>query len=130
MNVDQDDTVLLEDEVAADLEPAASINVNPRLKRVTENEEPLTVEVDSENFLIGRNDEAVNYTDTAVGVSRMHVEIIRIDSNRYGIKDLGSKNGSKLNGNPMVPYKLYALNENDVFELGKAHYTFNWGNEE
>lgn len=132
LNVDHDDTVLLEDEIeaAADLERVAQAEVKPLLTRVSQDEEPADIKIETDNFLIGRNEESVNYVETALGVSRIHVEIIKIDSKSYGIKDLGSKNGSKLNGNPMVPYKLYALNENDTLEIGKAHYTFSWGNAE
>lgn len=129
LNVDHDDTVLLEDEneAAAGIETVVQAEVKPILTRVSQDEEPIDITIETDNFLIGRNEESVNYVETALGVSRIHTEIIKIDKKSCGIKDLGSKNGSKLNGNPMVPYKLYALNENDAFEIGKAHYTFSWG---
>lgn len=132
LNVDHDDTVLLENEqeTAAALDGTAKIEVKPVLTRVSQDEESIAIKIDAKNFLIGRNEESVNFVETAAGVSRIHAEIISIDGTSYGIKDLGSKNGSKLNGNPMVPYKLHALNEDDEIELGKAHYTFNWSNEE
>lgn len=128
---ENDDTVLLGEEndlVAASMEPKVTTLPEAKLVRKAEGEESSTIRMDARSFLIGRNADAVDYADAAVGVSRIHAEIIRIDNQSYGVKDLGSKNGSKLNGDPMVPYKVYALKENDVFELGKAHYTFQWSN--
>ncbi|WP_339228211.1 DUF6382 domain-containing protein [Oceanobacillus sp. FSL K6-2867] len=124
---DNEDTVLLEEE--SNLSVATmekEVDVSATLIRTTADEAPQTIAINKNNFLIGRNEEAVDNPDTAVGVSRIHAEIIKIDSSSFGIKDLGSKNGSKLNGAPMVPYKVYALKEDDEFELGKAHYTFKW----
>ncbi|RHW33100.1 DUF6382 domain-containing protein [Oceanobacillus profundus] len=124
---DNEDTVLLEEE--SNLSVATmekEVDISATLIRTSADEAPQTIAIHTNNFLIGRNEEAVNYPDTAVGVSRIHAEIIKIDSSSFGIKDLGSKNGSKLNGDPMVPYKVYALKEDDEFELGKAHYTFKW----
>lgn len=120
-----DDTVLLDDE--DDMPESSDAHIQmPFLIRTTEDGQPNTIQIDQTNFLIGRNDDSVNYVDKTRGISRLHAEIIRIDPSNYGIKDLGSKNGSKLNGEAMVPYKVYALNEEDVFVLGKATYTYTW----
>ncbi|WP_099158591.1 DUF6382 domain-containing protein [Virgibacillus ndiopensis] len=123
-----EDTVLLEDESDLVMNNDLQEEVMPKLMRVTEDNQEETISINRANFVIGRNAEAVNYVEEAVGVSRVHAEIVKIDAKSYGVKDLGSKNGSKLNGNTMVPYKIYALNENDEFTLGKANYTFTWGN--
>nr|WP_106766703.1 FHA domain-containing protein [Paenibacillus faecalis] len=40
------------------------------------------------------------------------------------IKDLGSKNGTILKGEPMVPYKEYPLQEGDTFLIAGGKYTF------
>ncbi|OZU89887.1 hypothetical protein CIL03_01740 [Virgibacillus indicus] len=124
-----EDTVLLEDEGNLSFAKKDSkAEVLAVLLKSTPEGQTERIDIDANNFLIGRNTESVNYTEEAVGVSRIHVEIIKIDGSSYGLKDLGSKNGSKLNGNAMVPYKIYALNEDDSFELGKASYTFKWSN--
>jgi len=120
-----DDTVLLEDDVNFP-DNQAQNNLMPILLREREDRQSDTIKIDGSHFLIGRHAESVNYTEYALGVSRIHAEIIRIDPSNYGIKDLGSKNGSKLNGNTMVPYKMYALQEDDEIVLGKATYTFTW----
>jgi hypothetical protein len=128
LTVDSDDTVLLEDE--ANLDFLEKDEVLPLLQRTGDDGKVKTIVINNRNFLIGRNTDSVHFTDDATGVSRIHAEIIRIDSTSYGIKDLGSKNGTKLNGNTLVPYKVYALNEDDEFILGKANYTFKWSSSE
>lgn len=121
-----DDTVLLDDEDMPNDVVGNETNRMPYLIRTAEDGSSNTIQVDQAKFLIGRNDESVHYADKTLGVSRLHAEIIRIDATSYGVKDLGAKNGSKLNGNAMVPYKMYALHEEDVLSLGKATYTFSW----
>jgi pSer/pThr/pTyr-binding forkhead associated (FHA) protein len=121
-----DDTVLLEDEANLSTTSTAPSNVTAILSKTSPDGQEETIELNRNNFLIGRNADAVSYAEEATGVSRLHAEIIQIDSTSYGIKDLGSKNGSKLNGNTMVPYKVYALQEDDEIMLGKATYIFKW----
>lgn len=121
-----DDTVLLEDEANLSTTSTAPSNVTAILSKTSPDGQEETISLNRNNFLIGRNADAVSYAEEATGVSRLHAEIIQIDSNSYGIKDLGSKNGSKLNGNTMVPYKVYALQEDDEIMLGKATYIFKW----
>lgn len=124
-----DDTVLLEDEANLTLtSDSQQSDITAHLIRNVAEQQEETIEINDSNFLIGRNADSVNYAEDAMGVSRIHAEIIKIDTTSYGLKDLGSKNGSLLNGNTMVPYKIYALNENDEFDLGKANYTFKWSN--
>ncbi|QGS68915.1 FHA domain-containing protein [Oceanobacillus sp. 143] len=122
-----EDTVLLEDEMNLHVvESQSQQAVSAILVRESADEQAQTIEINANNFLIGRNEASVNFKDESIGISRIHAEIIRIDDSSFGLKDLGSKNGSKLNGNTLVPYKIYALNEDDQFELGKATYTFKW----
>lgn len=69
-----------------------------------------------ERFTIGRSGEQVNYGEEAQGISRMHLEIERINGN-YHAKDLGSRNGSMLNGQTMIPYKSYTFITGDIIQL-------------
>lgn len=85
------------------------------LKRVWKGqEEEITIALES--FKIGRAAEGVSYAESADGVSRVHLEIERIDGEHHA-KDLGSRNGSLLNGNLMVPYKAYKLMTGDTIHL-------------
>ncbi|MFF2889020.1 DUF6382 domain-containing protein [Paenibacillus sp. NPDC057967] len=67
-------------------------------------------------FKIGRSGDGVGYADHADGISRLHLEIERIDGTHHA-KDLGSRNGSLLNGKLMVPYKAYKLEFGDRIHL-------------
>ncbi|WP_141505145.1 DUF6382 domain-containing protein [Paenibacillus luteus] len=67
-------------------------------------------------FRIGRMGEQLNYEELAGGVSRLHLEIVRVKED-YKAKDLGSRNGSLLNGQTMIPYKSYKLAIGDIIHL-------------
>lgn len=74
------------------------------------------IELVEQCFKIGRGGEQVSYADPANGVSRIHLEIEYLNG-EYGGKDLGSRNGSLLNGQTMIPYKTYKLATGDVIQL-------------
>lgn len=65
---------------------------------------------------IGRAEGRVAVVDRSHGVSRIHLELEAGPSGCLA-KDLGSRNGSLLNGRPMVPYKSYKLENGDVLQL-------------
>ncbi|MEK3733809.1 DUF6382 domain-containing protein [Paenibacillus sp. FSL M8-0334] len=81
------------------------------------------IELVQQHFIIGRSPEVAQYVASAPGTSRAHVELSR-DQGGYLIKDLGSKNGTVLNGEPMVPYKGYALQEGDTFVIAGGKFSF------
>ena len=66
---------------------------------------------------IGRAGENVSYEDAAEGISRMHLEVERMSGEVYQVKDLGSRNGTLLNGQTMIPYKAYKLEAEDILQL-------------
>lgn len=51
-------------------------------------------------------------------VSRDHLKIIKDGSNLF-VEDVGSTNGTYLNGKKLIPGKRYALNVGDLLSLGK-----------
>ncbi|SFE42541.1 FHA domain-containing protein [Paenibacillus catalpae] len=69
-----------------------------------------------EKFTIGRLGEQVSYEEEAHGISRLHLELER-DGGSYRVKDLGSRNGSMLNGQTMIPYKSYPFIVGDKLQL-------------
>ncbi|WP_422658085.1 FHA domain-containing protein [Paenibacillus sp. EC2-1] len=81
------------------------------------------VELHQQHFIIGRSAEVSQYVSQIVGTSRAHVEISRGTAG-FKIKDLGSKNGTILKGEPMVPYKEYSLEEGDTFLIAGGKYMF------
>ncbi|WEK55089.1 MAG: DUF6382 domain-containing protein [Candidatus Cohnella colombiensis] len=76
-----------------------------------------------ESLVIGRSSEAAHHVDESNGISRAHAEVRRIDNN-WKVKDLGSRNGSKLNDQPMIPYEFYPLQSGDRLALANSCYRF------
>lgn len=54
----------------------------------------------------------------AQGVSRLHASI-KVFNQRVVITDLGSSNGTRVNGQKIVPHVDYPLNHGDMIALGK-----------
>ncbi|WP_256760705.1 DUF6382 domain-containing protein [Cohnella sp. WQ 127256] len=75
------------------------------------------------SLVIGRSAEAAQHVDETMGISRAHVEFVRV-SEQWKIKDLGSRNGSRLNDKPMAPYELYTLNTGDCLTIANSQYCF------
>ncbi len=57
------------------------------------------------------------------GISRTHA-LLEADKGRFLISDLGSTNGTYLNGEKLVPDRRYDLKEGDQLQLANAAYTF------
>lgn len=76
------------------------------------------------HFIIGRSTDVAQFVEEMPGASRAHVELSRVSGGGYVIKDLGSKNGTLLNKQPMVSYKEYALQDGDVFTIVRGEYTY------
>ncbi|MNI60941.1 FHA domain-containing protein FhaA [compost metagenome] len=74
------------------------------------------------SFVIGRSEDIVQYVETATGVSRAHLELM-ISKEGCTIKDLGSRNGTKLIGEEIAPYKEYPLSIGDTFTIAEQAYT-------
>ncbi len=75
------------------------------------------------HFIIGRSADVSQFVEETPGTSRAHVELSK-GSGGYVIKDLGSKNGTLLNKEPMVSYKEYPLLDGDTFTIIKGEYTY------
>ncbi|MFC4811054.1 DUF6382 domain-containing protein [Paenibacillus sp. GCM10023250] len=74
------------------------------------------IPLEQQQFVIGRSREGVHYIDRSSGISRAHVELLA-SGGRWSVKDMGSRNGSTLNGSNMVPYKTYELSDTDKLQL-------------
>lgn len=93
-------------DVQADQEIVFTISKNGK------EEKQLMIE---DRFIVGRNKIGVHYTDHSEGVSRIHCEIVR-GQNGLEVKDLGSLNGTSVNGEQLVPYKAYPFKPGDVLK--------------
>jgi len=81
------------------------------------------IPLEGNSLIIGRSAEAAQHVDETTGISRAHVELLRV-SEQWKVKDLGSRNGTRLNDKPMAPYELYALQTGDCLTLAQSQYLF------
>lgn len=77
------------------------------------------------SFIVGRGPHDVHLIENRIGVSRQHFEVI-VESGIYQIKDLRSKNGTMLNDEMLIPYKLYPLNEGDQVMCIRTQFLFTY----
>lgn len=75
-------------------------------------------------FIIGRADQGVHHRDESMGVSKHHCEFIRTPTGSLELRDLGSKNGTELQGELLIPYKLYPLKDGDKLSIARSKYLF------
>lgn len=82
---------------------------------------------DNKDYTLGRINEGQSvfpdidlsaYDGYKNGVSRVHASI-QIAVRRINVVDLGSSNGTYLNGRRLTPQVPYALNDGDILVLGK-----------
>lgn len=82
---------------------------------------------DKKDFTLGRAVEGQSilpdvdlsaYEAFSQGVSRMHVSL-RIFNGDVYVMDLGSSNGTKINGQKIVPHVEYSISHGDLVTLGR-----------
>ncbi|WP_066187916.1 MULTISPECIES: DUF6382 domain-containing protein [Gracilibacillus] len=81
------------------------------------------IQLDKDSFTIGRAEKGTDFVEKGVGISRLHVEFVKL-SDTYGIKDLGAKNGTYVNAEKIIPYKIHELSDQDTIQIGKTVYTY------
>ena len=47
-----------------------------------------------------------------------------MNEGHYRLKDLGSKNGTLVNDEKLIPYKIYELKDQDEIVIGKEKYQY------
>src|SRR5207248_1367909 len=86
--------------------------------RVEEGKEPGRVyEVRKDELSIGRSRESDIFLED-LAVSRLHAKIVNLGNGNYALKDEGSANGTKVNGQLVNKYQTYPLQEGDKIQLG------------
>lgn len=89
---------------------------------VDNGKEVRTEEITTDNYIIGRSGNLKNYI-SSTSVSRQHIEILK-NNDQYFVKDLKSKNGTKLNGVRLSEGEEKALNIGDIIEIPDLVLTF------
>ncbi len=109
-----DATVFLQPSKMTERQPVFEVRREDKLEKV-----PIT----GISFIVGRGPNDVQYAENKPGVSRVHFEVNQ-ENGAYSIKDLGSKNGTLLNGERLVAYKSYPLNDGDKVKLVQTEFVF------
>ncbi len=92
--------------------------------RIEEGKEPGRVyEVRKETLSIGRSRESDIFLED-LAVSRLHASIVNLGNNNYALRDEGSANGTKVNGQMVNKYQPYPLQEGDKIQLGQTVLVF------
>jgi hypothetical protein len=92
--------------------------------RIEEGKDPGRVyEVHKESLSIGRSRESDIFLED-LAVSRLHASIISLGNNNYALRDEGSANGTKVNGQQVNKYQPYPLQEGDKIQLGQTVLVF------
>jgi hypothetical protein len=87
---------------------------------------PESMAIDAAELRIGRFDPASNGGDAPQitgaakdpALSRRHAVLRRLADGAYAIEDLGSTNGTEVNGRPLAPGETVALADGDRVHLG------------
>ena len=92
--------------------------------RVEEGKDPGRVyEVRKDSLSIGRSRESDIFLED-LAVSRLHASIVNMGNGNYGLKDEGSANGTKINGQLVPKNQMYPLQEGDKIQLGQTVLVF------
>lgn len=74
-------------------------------------------------FLIGRDEQSAHLFLRFSDISRSHAEIDELDGD-FWLKDLGSRNGTMLNQQRLIPYRPYPLQAGDLVAFQSMEYYF------
>ncbi len=102
--------------------PAAASSVG--YVRVEEGKEPGRIyEIRKESLSIGRSRESDIFLED-LAVSRLHASLVNMGNGAYALKDEGSANGTKVNGQLVNKFQTYPLQEGDRIQLGQTVLVF------
>ncbi|MBV9690522.1 MAG: FHA domain-containing protein [Ktedonobacteraceae bacterium] len=92
--------------------------------RVEEGKEPgRAYEIRKDTLSIGRSRESDIFLED-LAVSRLHASIISVGNGNYGLKDEGSANGTRVNGQMLSKHQTVPLQEGDKIQLGQTVLVF------
>ena len=92
--------------------------------RIEEGKEPGRVyEIRKDSLSIGRSRESDVFLED-LAVSRLHASIINMSNGNYALRDEGSANGTKVNGQTVNKYQPFPLKEGDKIQLGQTVLVF------
>lgn len=93
------------------------------LEMITDDQQTKRNRIDRTPFIIGRDHHIADLALNQAALSRIHAEIKRANSG-YVIRDLGSSNGTRVNGELLPPYTDIPLSHGDVIEIADLRFRF------
>ncbi|GAC1639628.1 MAG: hypothetical protein NVS4B12_00190 [Ktedonobacteraceae bacterium] len=94
------------------------------LVRVEEGKEPgREYKIVKESLSIGRSRESDIFLED-LAVSRLHASVVNQGNGQYALKDEGSANGTKVNGQQVNKFQIFPLQEGDRIQLGQTVLVF------
>ena len=110
--------------LSSDQTSVGHVVLQPRLKVVTKDQQKEKVyALKAQTCVIGR-DESCDVPVDSPKMSRRHFEIIRNEDDSFSIMDLGSSNGTYLNGNTVNKHSYTPIKSGDVIEISDVRFTF------
>ncbi|MBN3523337.1 DUF6382 domain-containing protein [Paenibacillus apiarius] len=108
---------------------ASPVSKGPHLQKMNEAGSvlPDRIMLELYPYTIGRAEQGVQLRDEGIGVSKHHCEVVLAQEGGCAIRDLGSKNGTELQGELLIPYKLYPLNDGDTLTIARSKYIYRAG---
>src|SRR5437660_602562 len=104
--------------------PAQQAGAGLGIIRVEEGKEPGRIyDIRKESLSIGRSRESDIFLED-LAVSRLHASILNMGNGSYALKDEGSANGTKVNGQMVNKYQTYPLQDGDRVQLGQTVLVF------
>ncbi|MDF2923404.1 MAG: hypothetical protein K0R57_2318 [Paenibacillaceae bacterium] len=82
-----------------------------------------SIALNKDRFRYGRDPQETDLTLNGPGISRIHGEIIR-EGNEWRVRDLDSRNGTRLNGEPMKAHEAYPLSNGDCVSAAETDFIF------
>jgi pSer/pThr/pTyr-binding forkhead associated (FHA) protein len=113
-------------------QPGSQVNFSPGKLLIRHSKQEVVLQVDKTEYLIGRSDPVRDiYPDIDLalqdgerkGVSRVHARLV-LQDRRLFLEDLNSTNYTYLNGQKLVPGRLYEIKPGDEIHLGLLALTY------
>ena len=120
MQESNETTVLGADNVAINRNTANLANIRPTLIRCKSGER---VKICQNSFIIGSSFENVDYYIENNNISRKHASILRFEDGFY-IQDLGTTNGTFINGVRVTPGRYVKLESGNIIKLAEEEFEF------
>jgi hypothetical protein len=117
--------------VRYDVQPNKQPSESAQLLIVDEKDD-IALDLDPYANLVGRVDpetrsypniDLTNY-DSNIKISRRHARIYSMDGRNYWLEDLGSFNGTAINGSRVLPRQPQPIHDGDILLFGNTQVTF------